>query len=140
MATSPGISDRDYTARPLQIEQVEELLKLQKAAQKIASILDLDQLIDKIVNDVAHTFGYVEASIYLHDETHGAMVLTGVHGCTLDCAAHRLRIGKDGMVGYVAATGKTRYAPDVRVDEYYIACDDSTLSELAIPMDVEGKL
>ncbi len=141
MATSPGISDRDYTAaRPLQIEQVEELLKLQKAAQKIASILDLDLLIDKIVNDVAHTFGYVEASIYLHDENRGAMVLTGVHGCTIDCTSHCLRIGKDGMVGHVAATGKPHYAPDVRVDEYYIACDESTLSELAIPLHVEGNL
>jgi phosphoserine phosphatase RsbU/P len=141
MAFSPGITDPDFTAaHPLQIEQVEELLKLQKAAQKIASILDLDQLIDKIVNDVAHTFGYVEASVYLHDENRGQMVLTGVHGCTLDCPGHCLRVGKDGMVGYVAATGKPRYAPDVRVDEYYIACDDSTLSELAIPLHVEGKL
>ena len=141
MATSPEISDREYSAaHPLQIRQVEELLKLQKAAQKIASILDLDQLIDKIVNDVAHTFGYVEASIYLHEEERGEMVLTGVQGCTLDCTAHILRIGKDGMVGYVAATGKTRYAPDVRVDEYYIACDESTLSQLAIPLHVEGSL
>jgi phosphoserine phosphatase RsbU/P len=141
MATSPEIRDRDYAAaHPLQIGQVEELLKLQKAAQKIASILDLDQLIDKIVNDVAHTFGYVEASIYLHEEKRGEMVLIGVRGCTLDCTAHALRIGKDGMVGYVAATGKTRYAPDVRVDEYYIACDESTLSQLAIPLHVEGSL
>jgi phosphoserine phosphatase RsbU/P len=141
MAISPGISGPDFAAaKPLQIEQVEELLKLQKAAQKIASILDLDQLIDKIVNDVAHTFGYVEASVYLHDEKQGHMVLTGVHGCTLTCPGHCMRVGKDGMVGYVAATGKPRYAPDVRADEYYIACDDSTLSELAIPLHVEGKL
>ena len=40
------------------------------------------------------------------------------------------------MVGYVAATGQTRYAPDVRLDEYYIACEDDTLSEVAIPLSV----
>jgi sigma-B regulation protein RsbU (phosphoserine phosphatase) len=141
MSISPGIANRDVVpAHPLQIGQVEELLKLQKAAQKIASILDLDQLIDKIVNDVVHTFGYVEASIYLHEEKRGEMVLIGVQGCTLNCTAHSLRVGKDGMVGYVAATGKTRYAPDVRVDEYYISCDESTLSQLAIPLHVEGSL
>jgi len=33
-------------------DRVHQLLKLQKAAQKINSILDLDQLIDKIVNDI----------------------------------------------------------------------------------------
>ncbi|MCU1298119.1 MAG: hypothetical protein JWO91_2397 [Acidobacteriaceae bacterium] len=141
MATSPRIAISDQTPpHPLQVEQVEELLKLQRAAQKITSILDLDQLIDKIVNDVATSFGCLEASIYLHDEEHGEMVLAGVHGCTLDCTGHCLRIGKEGMVGYVAATGQIRYAPDVRLDQYYIACDDSTLSELAIPLHVDGHL
>ncbi len=126
--------------QPLQIDQVEELLQLNRAAQKINSILDLDRLIDKIVNDVATSFGYLEASIYLHEEERGEMVLAGVHGCTLDCVGHCLRIGKDGMAGYVAATGEIRYAPDVRLDPYYIACDENTLSELAIPLHVDGQL
>ena len=60
-------------------EQIEDLQKLQKAAQKITSILDLDQLIDNIVNEVARSFGCLEASIYLHDEEHSEMVLAGVH-------------------------------------------------------------
>ena len=33
---------------------------------------------------------------------------------------HRLKIGREGMVGYVASTGQMRYAPDVRKDQYYI--------------------
>ena len=138
--TTVTIAAPDQTALPpLQLEHVEDLLKLHKAAQKITSILDLDQLVDKIVNDVASTFGYVEASIYLHDEIRGEIVLAGVHGCTLTCAAHSSRVG-NGMVGYVATTGQTRYAPDVRLDAYYIACDESTRSELAIPLQVDGKL
>jgi sigma-B regulation protein RsbU (phosphoserine phosphatase) len=115
---------------------VEDLQRLQKAAQKISSILDLDQLIDNIVNDVAHSFGCMEASVYLHDEEHGEMVLSGVHGCSVNHKGHRLQIGKQGMVGYVASTGQMRYAPDVRKDEYYIACEHSTLSEVAIPLHV----
>src|SRR5271168_5022018 len=141
MTTSANISAPDQAApHALQVEHIEELLKLHKAAQKINSILDLDQLVDKIVNDVATSFGYLEASIYLHDEERGEMVLVGVHGCTLDCAGHRLRIGKEGMVGYAASTGQIRYAPDVRLDPYYVACDESTLSELAIPLHVDGQL
>ena len=57
MATSPADIFDDFSARPLVDTQVESLQKLQKAAQKISSILDLDQLIDNIVNDVAHSFG-----------------------------------------------------------------------------------
>jgi sigma-B regulation protein RsbU (phosphoserine phosphatase) len=125
------------------MEQVEDLLKLQKAAQHISSILDLDQLIDRIVNEVARSFGCVDADIYLHDEARGVLVLAGAHGCK-GCSAHgnghSLKIGKEGMVGYVAGTGQMRYAPDVRKDKYYIGCEECTLSEVAIPLQVEGQL
>ncbi len=119
---------------------VQELLKLQKAAQKISSILDLDKLIDKIVNDIACSFGCVELNIYLHEPENCELVLAGVHGCTVHGKGHRLKIGKEGMVGYVAATGQTRYAPDVRLDPYYMACEENTLSEVAIPLQVDGEL
>jgi len=120
--------------------QVESLQKLQKAAQKISSILDLDQLIDNIVNDVAHSFGLLETAVYLHDEAHGEMVMGGVHGCSIHSKGFRLKIGKEGMVGYVASTGQMRYAPDVRKDEYYVACELSTHSEVAIPLHVGERL
>jgi len=137
MATIPtAIADVVVPVRPLLLDQVEELQKLQKAAQKITSILDLDPLIDNIVNDVARSFGCVEAGIYLHDEERGEMVLAGVHGCSVNHKGHRLKIGKEGMVGYVASTGQMRYAPDVRKDEYYIGCEHDTLSEVVIPLRV----
>ncbi len=68
-------------ARALPADLVEDLQRVQKAAQRITSILDLDQLIDSVVNEVAHSFGCVEASVYLHDEERGEMVLAGVRGC-----------------------------------------------------------
>src|SRR5271169_3217397 len=141
MATNPSTVTVDIPpVGRLQAGQVEDLQKLQKAAQKITSILDLDQLIDNIVNDVARSFGCVEAGIYLHDEGHGDMVLAGVHGCSINHKGHRLKIGKEGMVGYVASTGQMRYAPDVRKDDYYIGCEESTLSEVAIPLQVGERL
>ena len=141
MATSPVLRGDEFSAsRPLHTDQVEDLLRLQKAAQKISSILDLDELIDKVVNDVARSFGCVEANIYLQEEERGAIALAGVCGCTVYHKGHRLRIGKDGMAGYVAATRQMRYAADVRKDQYYIRCEDSTLSEVAIPLLVEGRL
>jgi phosphoserine phosphatase RsbU/P len=141
MATSPRTASPDhFAARELHLNQVEDLLKLQKAAQKISSILDLDQLIDQIVNDVARSFGCVEANVYLHDEERAELVLAGVCGCTAHHKGHGLKIGKEGMVGYVAATGQMRYAPDVSKDPYYTACEQSTQSEVAIPLLVEGRL
>lgn len=137
MATLPtNLFDDVYPSRLQLDNQVESLQKLQKAAQRISSILDLDQLIDNIVNDVAHSFGLLETAVYLHDEGRGEMVMGGVHGCSLHRKGFRLKIGKEGMVGYVASTGQMRYAPDVRKDEYYVACENSTHSEVAIPLHV----
>jgi phosphoserine phosphatase RsbU/P len=126
----------------LDLDQVEELLKLQKAAQKISSILDLDQLVDKVVNDIARSFGCLDSDIYLHNEERGELSLACAHGCTgceLHGPGHSLKIGK-GMVGYVASTGQMHYAPDVREDPHYIGCEEATLSEVAIPLHVEGQL
>jgi phosphoserine phosphatase RsbU/P len=144
VATVPRVTTAEYQSQhQLAFGQVQELLKLQKAAQKISSILDLDRLIDKVVNDVARSFGCVEADVYLHDEERRELVLACAHGCA-GCAVcgkgHSLKIGKEGMVGYVAGTGQMRYAPDVRKDPYYIGCEECTLSEVAIPLHVDGKL
>src|SRR5215831_9786287 len=69
--------------RHVPADQVQELLKLQKAAQKISTILDLDELIQQIVTDIACSFGCVEINIYLHEPEQAEMVLAGTHGCTL---------------------------------------------------------
>src|SRR5580693_8199896 len=130
------------TSPPLNLDQVDELLQLQKAAQKISSILDLERLVDKVVNEIARSFGCLDSDIYLHNQERGELSLVCAHGCA-GCdvcgPGHSLKIGK-GMVGYVASTGQMHYAPDVRQDPYYIGCEESTLSEVAIPLHVEGQL
>jgi sigma-B regulation protein RsbU (phosphoserine phosphatase) len=141
LATSPRIVLPDAVPlRPSHPEQIDDLLKLQKAAQKISSILDLDQLIEKITGEVALSFGCLEATIYLHDEARGDLVLTGVCGCSQYCKGDRKKIGKEGMVGHVAGSGQMHYAPDVRKDPYYMCCEETTLSEVAIPLHVDGRL
>ncbi len=103
MGTIPNAAINEiHPTRALPVDLVDDLQRVQKAAQRITSILDLDQLIDSVVNEVADSFGCLEASIYLHDEDRGEMVLTGVRGCSLHGKGHRLKIGREGMVGYVA--------------------------------------
>ena len=120
---------------------VQDLLKLQRAAQTINSTLDLDELISRITDDVAVSFGCVESSIWLLDEYTNEMVLHGVHGCTMytKCGV-RLKVGEQGMIGHVAAHGITRYAPDVSVDPYYHACEHDTKCELDIPLKIGAKV
>ena len=137
MSTLPNLAALESAPRIISDELIADLQRVQKAAQKITSILDLDELIDSVVKEVTGPpFGCLESSIYLHDESRGEVVLWGVNGCDLHTKGHRLKVGQEGMVGHVAATGQVRYAPDVRKDPYYIRCGHATLSEVAIPLRV----
>src|SRR5438105_4312247 len=139
MAASPSPSPSALPPRRPDAQIVPDLLKLQKAAQRISSTLDLDVLIERVVDEVVATFGCLEASIWLADHARGEMVLSSVRGCTLHQKGHRFKIGEEGMVGWVAAHGRTRYAPDVLQDEYYVRCENDTRSEIVIPMRAPGE-
>jgi sigma-B regulation protein RsbU (phosphoserine phosphatase) len=121
-------------------EFTQTLMSLQRATHLIASTLDFDALLDRVVNDIACSIGNVEVAVYLRAEDADEMVLQGVKGCTKYCKGERLRIGEQGMVGHVAATGNMRYAPDVRLDPYYIGCEPATRSEVTIPLKSAGQV
>ena len=119
---------------------VQALMKLQRTAQLITSTLDLDALLQRVVNDLAAAIGCVEVAVWLRDDENGDMVLRGVRGCTLNKTGARLKVGCEGMVGHVAATGRMRYAPDVRVDPHYIPCEPDICSEVDIPLVTNGEV
>ena len=75
MAALPNPLSIETPVPLLSAELIEDLQRLQKAAQKITSILDLDQLIDSVVVEVTQSFGCVEASIYLHDEDQNELIM-----------------------------------------------------------------
>ena len=114
-------------------------MRLQKFAQRITSTLDLEELVPRIVDEVASSLGCVEINIFLRDPEHSEFVLAGVRGCTVHGKGHRIPLGV-GMVGHVAATRKMHYAPDVSIDPHYLACEPDTRSEVAIPLQREGDL
>jgi sigma-B regulation protein RsbU (phosphoserine phosphatase) len=138
MAASP--MPTTFPVRRPEAHVVRDLLKLQKTAQRITSILDVDLLMDKIAHEMVETFGAIEASVWLSDHARGEMVVAGVRGCTVHTKGHRFKIGKEGMVGWVAAHGRTRYAPDVTLDPHYVGCEEGTRSEIVIPLRTNGEL
>jgi sigma-B regulation protein RsbU (phosphoserine phosphatase) len=120
-------------------ETIRELLLLQRVAQRISSILDLDRLLEEILTDVCRTFDYSRSTLWLKDDATNELVLhgwTGPHHQEGD----RFRIGVDGIVGQVGATLRTYYAPDVTVDPHYQLGDERSRSELAIPLIAGGRL
>jgi len=121
-------------------EFTQVLMKLQRATHLIDSTLDLDALLDRVVRDLANSIGNVEVGVWLRDGDTNEMVLRGVRGCTKYKKGARVEIGRQGMVGHVAATGTMRYAPDVDLDPYYIGCEPGTRSEVTIPLKADEKV
>src|SRR5215470_3566775 len=100
--------------------RIEELYLLQRVAQKINSILDLDTLLDQIVGDVANTFGYNRLAVLLKEDNE-LVIAAGWTG-ELCLKGTRFKIGQEvGMSAHAAASGETFYAPDVRKVPFYIA-------------------
>jgi sigma-B regulation protein RsbU (phosphoserine phosphatase) len=64
-----SFNDLDHVLR------IEELYLLQRVAQKINSILDLQTLLNQIVADVGTTFNYDHLAVLLRDETTGELML-----------------------------------------------------------------
>ncbi len=142
MATAPR-TDFDLASLPsseTSALRLAELVRLQKSAQRITATLNLDEIVERIVSEVASSLGCVEINLYLHEPARGDLVLAGVRGCSVYGKGHRLKVGTEGMVGYVAATRQMRYAPDVKRDPYYLECEPDTRSEVAIPLQLEGEL
>lgn len=125
-----------------QDQHIQELLLLQRVVQKINSILDLDRLLEEIVGDVAETFGYLRSGVLFKDDETNELEIVAVRGWTVNyhVKGDRFKIGEYGIVGHVAATVKTYYAPDVKVDPYYQVSEESTRSEVCIPLKLDGRL
>lgn len=117
--------------------RVEVLMALQRAAQQINSILDLDELLETVVDRIAVEFGCIESSILLleGEQFH----LAAVRGCTHNHKGDRWP-ATEGLSGHVVSTGKHYYAPDVSQELLYRACEPNTRSEVIIPLRVQDRI
>jgi sigma-B regulation protein RsbU (phosphoserine phosphatase) len=120
-----------------QQRRVDALVSVQKAAQQIGSILELDSLLDTIVHRIAVDFGCIESCILLveGEEFH----LAAVHGCTQSKKGEHWPV-TEGLSGQVVVTGKAHYAPDVSQELHYRACEPHTRSEVIIPLKVGERI
>jgi GAF domain-containing protein len=106
---------------------------------------ELDELLDRAVNMIRRRFGFYHAGVFFVDEAGEWAVLraaTGEAGRQLLEQGHKLRVGKSGIVGYVAATGEPRIALDVGVDAVHFRNPllPETRSEMALPLRVGRRI
>src|SRR5258706_5887444 len=112
---------------------------LAQVTQTITAIRDLQQLLPRITTVISENFGFYHVGIFLLDEINQFAVLSAANsegGTRMLERHHRLRVGEEGIVGYVAATGKPHIAMDVGEDAVYFNNPElpDTHSEMALPL------
>src|SRR6516165_10849373 len=119
-------------ARPLELTEL--LTLLLEVSEKLASTLDLDELMGRIAETVKGAIDYeVFAILLLHEKTQELSVLVVV--LNHNALVHKLRIKVgEGIVGRAAQTRRSVRVADVREDPEYTQSPPAIRSELAVPL------
>jgi GAF domain-containing protein len=127
------------------IKKTNQLQAASYIARQTAEIQDLSILLDKVARLVTDQFGFYHTGIFLINETGEEAVLQAASsegGRRMVEQGHSLAVGKQGIVGFVAAEKKPRIASDVGVDAVFFNNPDlpMTRSELALPLLIRNKV
>ena len=119
--------------------QAKTLQLLNEIAQELTSILNVDELLRRIGELLTRIIDYQMFSILLLDPTETKVVhrfsirfQESIH------LKHDIPLGQ-GLVGYAASNKTAVLVPDVTKDSRYIALNQETRSELAIPLIYKEK-
>lgn len=124
------------------------LMAVSEVGRRIANILELDPLLTQLVELIRSRFGYYHAQIFLIEPGSDRAVFKASSGQGLNEKWHAekrmYRVGREGIVGWVAQHGEPLIANDVSAEPRYIPDDPrllpDTRAEIAVPMIVEGEV
>ncbi len=122
-----------------------ELATLNRAGQALVSILDLDQVLVKVLEEVRGLLSVTASSIWLVDPETSELVCQQVTGPQKErVRGWRLAPGQ-GLAGRAARSGQSMIAPDVRADErHFKGVDRQTglplRSILTIPLRIKNSV
>jgi GAF domain-containing protein len=137
-------SEQQQAAQARVLERRATLLALNaEVASAAAGMRDVNDLLPAVANLIGERFGFYHAGIFLVDDAQEWAVLRAASspgGQQMLARGHRLRIGREGIVGYVTNTGQARVARDVGVDAVHFINPDlpDTHSEIAVPLRAGG--
>ncbi len=112
--------------------------------RRVSALLDAHQVLDQVVASLRHAFGYYHVGIGLVEGDE--VVYRAGSGVLWDdpnfgFKPPRLKIGKEGITGWVAAHGEPLIIPDVSQEPRYVLMQGSaTRSELTVPIIVKGQV
>jgi len=120
-------------------QRATQLEATSEVGRRITSILGLDDLLSEVVELVHESFNYDHVHVFLVDQESGEAVYRAGNGSTgrrIQAEGLRLKVGEEGMIGRVVATGQPLIANDVTRDPFYVSHPAlaDTRSECTVPL------
>jgi len=120
--------------------RAEEMAVLYQLGRNLSHALSLDILLDEVVKSLYKALGYPNCAVFLMDEEKGELYLKAAKGYGEEIQQKRIKIGQEGVTGWVAAHKEPLIIPDVTKDSRYLEGVKGGRAELAVPMIVGEKL
>ena len=123
--------------------RISQLQLISQVSRTIADIQSQEEILPHIVDLISQRFGIYHTGIFLVDDRGENAVLQAANssgGQRMLSRGHRLKVGEQGIVGYVTSAGTPRIALDVGVDVVHFNNPDlpETRSEIALPLKIAG--
>ena len=115
-------------------------MTLFELGREVTSVLDLDELLQKIPQLIARLTKFTAFAVYLLDDVKGELSVAYSVGYPEEHArALRLRVGQ-GLVGSAVAEGKPILVNDVHADPRYVEAVPGSNAELVVPLRRKGRV
>jgi GAF domain-containing protein len=126
-------------------DQSQRLLVAAEIVKDAASSRSLSDLLERAGQLIQDRFGYYHTGLFFIDARKEFAVLTASPteaGKQMIANGHKLRVGIEGIVGRVAATGESRIVLDTNLDaaHEHNPLLPNTRSEMALPLRVEKEI
>lgn len=121
---------------------VDSAVEIGRAA---TSIYEINELLDRVVNMISERFNFYQVGIFIIDSANEYAVMQAASsegGKRMLARQHRLKVGEEGMVGYVTSQGLARIALDVGDDAVHFNTPElpQTRSEMTLPLFYGGRI
>jgi signal transduction histidine kinase len=120
-------------------KRFERLKLLYDVSNTIHSSLDAQEALGLIVDEAVRLTQATSGSVALIDPTLNLISIEAAHGLPDGARELKLQLG-EGITGWVARQGQPARIGDVRSDPRYVAVRPGVRSELAVPLEVNGKI
>jgi phosphoserine phosphatase RsbU/P len=129
-----------YDGEPGVHEAAELLVTLFELGREVTSVLDLDELLEKIPQLIARLTSFRAFAVYLLDERRADLKIAYSVGYPPEVGrSRRLKVG-EGVVGAAVAGAHAIVVDDVLQDQRYVEVVPGSRSELAVPLRRKGKV